>query len=62
MAVIIERLTIVKVTVITTPTNLVTSRILPEMADITTEINIITIIQRGMVGDLDGQQCRLFMM
>jgi len=53
MAVIIESLIIVKVTVITTPTNLVTSRIWPETADITTEINIITIIQKGMVGDLD---------
>ena len=53
MAVIIESLIIVKVMVITTPTNLVTSRILPETVDITMEINIITIIQRGMGGDLD---------
>jgi len=53
MAVIIESLIIIKVTVITMPTNHVTSRILPETVDTTTEINIITVIQRGMDGDLD---------
>jgi len=53
MAVIIESLITIKVTVITIPTNHVTSHILPETADITTEINIMTVIQRGMAGDLD---------
>jgi hypothetical protein len=53
MAVIIESLIIVKVTVIIMLTNLVTSSILPETVDITMEINITTIIQRGMGGDLD---------
>jgi hypothetical protein len=53
MAAIIESLIIIKVTVITMHTNLVISSILPETVDITMEINIITIIQRGMGGDLD---------
>jgi hypothetical protein len=59
MAVIITGLIIVKVTVITMSTDLITSSIMLETMDITMGISIITIIQRGMVGDIDWEESRL---